>query len=72
MARIAYQYAVHPAPMEYVQHLTHVHATVVTPKIQGTAIIAYQFAVHRAPMEYVQLLTHVHATLVTQKIQRTA
>jgi len=30
---IAYQFAVHPAPMEYVQLLTHVHAIVVTPKI---------------------------------------
>ena len=58
--------------MEYVLHLTHVHATVVTRKIQLTARIVYQFAVHLAPMEYVQLLTNAHATVVTPKIQRTA
>ena len=39
-ARIAYQFAVHPAPMENVQLLTRVHAIVVTPKIQRTAGIA--------------------------------
>jgi len=54
--------------MEYVQLLTCVHATVVTPKIQRTARFAYQFAVHPATMEYVQPLTHVHATVVTPKI----
>jgi len=58
--------------MEYVQHLTHAHATVVTPKIQRTARIVYQSAVHPAAMEYVQRLTHVRATVVTPKIQRTA
>jgi len=58
--------------MEYVQHLTYVHATVVTLKIQRTARIAYQFAVHPAPMEYVQNLIHVHATVVTPRIERKA
>ena len=71
-ATIVYQSAVQPAQMEYVELLTHAHATVVIPKIQRTARIVYQYAFHPAPMEYVQLLTHVHATVVTPKIQRTA
>jgi multidrug efflux pump subunit AcrA (membrane-fusion protein) len=56
--------------MGNVQLLTHVHATVVTLKIQRTTRIASQFAVPPVIMGNVQDLTYVHATVDTPKIQR--
>jgi sRNA-binding regulator protein Hfq len=44
-ARIVYQFAVHPVPMENVQLPKHAHAIVVILRTQRTAQIVYQFAV---------------------------